>query len=80
MAGWSGGDWSDAEIASAIMEYLNRHPQAMDTDAGILEWWLSSMDVRAALPSVRKVLDDLAGRGWLEKVGIGEQAHYRLKK
>jgi hypothetical protein len=80
MAVGSGGDWSDAELASAIMEYLNLHPRAMDTDAGILEWWLADRDVRAALPSVRRVLDDLVGRGLLEKVGIGEQAHYRLNK
>lgn len=80
MAGLPGNDPSEEELASAVMEYFAQHPQAMDTLAGITEWWLPASETRANLDVMRKVLDGLVERGLLERIGSGDRAHYRLKK
>ena len=45
-----------AEIESILRRYLQSHPQAVDTERGIREWWLrdarssyAARDVRAAI-------------------------------
>jgi hypothetical protein len=70
-------DRYEAELASAVMEYLQRNPHATDTVKGIAEWWL---DTRSELRVVRRVMDALAEQGLLERFGTGERVHYRLKK
>lgn len=80
MANPPGKDRYEADLAEAVMEYLAQHPLAMDTAAGIAEWWLPSMRATADLVAMRKVLDQLCDRGLLERIGSGEHAHYRLKK
>ena len=53
---WTRKRSAAVNIAQAIREYLKAHPQAVDTERGIREWWLrdgqtcpSARDVRAAL-------------------------------
>jgi hypothetical protein len=80
MAGPPGGDRYEVELAAAVMEYLTRHPQAMDTVAGIAEWWLPETEIRGDLRVMRRVLDRLAEQSLLERIGAGANPHYRLKK
>jgi hypothetical protein len=70
---------SEADLAKAVMKYLEEHPQAMDTLEGIAEWWVMRQKVRTDLEALTKVLDDLADQGLLERIGSGESARYRLK-
>jgi Fe2+ or Zn2+ uptake regulation protein len=80
MADPPGKDRYEAEWASAVMEYLARHPQAMDTVEGVAEWWLPQMHLPADLAGMRRVLDELAEQGLLERVAAEEHVHYRLRK
>lgn len=68
----------EAETAEFVMAYFAKHPRAMDTVAGIAEWWMPE-GIRPDHDLMRKVLELLAQRGLLERVGSGEYAHYRLK-
>ena len=79
MADLSNEQSSGAGLSAAVMDYLSRHPRAMDTRAGIAEWWLPPMDERPSLETLRKTLDGLVDGGALERVGSGEHAHYRLR-
>jgi hypothetical protein len=56
------------------------HPQAMDTVSGIAEWWVPADGAPIDLKEMRRVLEELTGRGVLEQVGAGEHTHYRLKR
>jgi hypothetical protein len=46
----------------------------MDSAAGIAEWWLSPMGVPVDVGVMRRVLDGLAERGLLERIGVGVRA------
>ena len=67
----------DDVLADSVMQYLDVHPQAMDTLAGIAEWWLLRQTVRAEVGRVAEVLESLTEQGWLERIGDGESARYR---
>jgi hypothetical protein len=52
-----------AVVMKAILAYLRAHPQAKDTAAGIVQWWLPPV-VRAAQPrEVQEALERLAAAG-----------------
>jgi hypothetical protein len=72
-------DRYEVELANAVMEYLARNPQAMDTVEGIAEWWVTP-ETKVDLRVMRRVLDRLAGRGMLEKIGGENRSHYRLRR
>ena len=67
----------DDVLADSVMQYLDVHPQAMDTLAGIAEWWLLRQSVRTEVSRVAEVLESLTERGQLERIGQGESARYR---
>lgn len=69
----------DKEIGESLIRYLAEHPQAMDTAAGITEWWMRG-EANRDVEAVGRVLTELTRQGLLEKVGLGKYAHYRLKK
>jgi hypothetical protein len=67
----------NASLGEAVMQYLDAHPESMDTASGIAEWWLLRQAVRTEVHRVSEVLDELTGRGLLERIGAGESARYR---
>ena len=69
----------EAKIAEFVMTYFAQRPRAMDTVAGIMEWWMPADRIQLDLQTMKKVLDSLTEQGTLERVGAGEYAHYRLK-
>ena len=69
----------EEELAEAILQYLGNHSQAMDTLAGIAEWWIPRQRVRIEVNTVARVLRRLTDQGLLECQGSGENALYRLK-
>jgi hypothetical protein len=66
-------------ITELVTAYFVQHPRAMDTAAGIVEWWMPANKIRADPQTMEKVLDRLTEQGLLERIGSGEYAHYRLK-
>jgi hypothetical protein len=69
----------DQELAEAILAYLAEHPAAMDTVAGIAEWWLMRQRVRVEVERVERVLRRQAEDGVLETLGAGSSRRYRLR-
>jgi Fe2+ or Zn2+ uptake regulation protein len=67
------------ELAAAVMQYLEEHPQAMDTFEGIAEWWVARQQVRFSLDALARVLQELAAQGLIEEMkGAGEVRLYHL--
>ena len=66
-------------MAESLLAYLHEHPQAMDTLAGIAEWWLLRQEVHVVVQRVARVLRRLCDEGLLEAIGSGEQRRYRLR-
>ena len=70
----------EAELAEAILGYLEEHPQATDTLEGIAEWWILRHQARVVAARVARVLARLTTRGILEQIGTGEGSRYRLRQ
>jgi hypothetical protein len=69
-----------AETVRAIMGYLRRNPNAQDTQAGILQWWLTDLATKPRAATVKQALDDLVRDGSLsEHKGKDAQISYRMK-
>lgn len=65
------------EIASRILEYLEKSPRAEDTYKGILEWWLLQQVIELDAKDVRQALRELVSRGLLvESEGYDRQVLY----
>jgi hypothetical protein len=69
----------EEELAEAILQYLADHSRAMDTLAGIAEWWIPRQQVRIEVNTLVRVLRRLCDDGLLECQGSGEHALYRLR-
>ena len=59
-----------ARLCGAILGYLRTHPQAADTMAGIVEWWLPRHFHAEAVERVQEALDELVAGGWMEKIAL----------
>ena len=71
---------SVAETVRAILEYLRQNPKAQDTQAGILQWWLTDLPAKPRDATVRQALAKLVRDGYLsEHKGKDAQISYRLK-
>ena len=57
-------------IATAIERYLERHPEAADSEVGIAEWWLIEQGVQVSIEDVREALALLERRGVMETVTL----------
>lgn len=57
-------------IASEILRYLERHPEAADTARGIRTWWLSRSGDVAEQGDVDRVLAELVAAGRIAQVSI----------
>ncbi len=73
-----------ARLSGAILSYLRAHPQAADTVAGIVEWWLPWNLHAEAVERVQAALDELVAQGWVEKIVLvggtvlyADRAHHR---
>ncbi|HEY6000567.1 MAG TPA: hypothetical protein VI078_14875 [bacterium] len=64
-----------AELASEVMSFLEKHPQAADTSEHIARWWILRQRVEVALAKTSLALDYLEARGLVER-GVG--GVYRL--
>ena len=71
---------SVAETVRAILDYLRKNPKAQDTQAGILQWWLTDLPAKPRAATVRQALDKLVRDGFLsEHKGKDAQISYRMK-
>lgn len=69
----------ESQMSKSVIDYVIRHPQAMDTVEGIASWWIAgSKGVDHGI--LQRVLDQLAAGGVLEKLGTANRTHYRLRK
>ena len=71
---------SVAETVRAILAYLRENPDAQDTQAGILQWWLNALPAKPRHATVKQAVDNLVRDGFLsEHKGKDAQISYRLK-
>jgi hypothetical protein len=72
---------SKSEIARDILSYLTRHPEAQDTVAGIVEWWLLEEHIKRRSQNVKEALAELVASGLIvEIVGKDSQTRYRINR
>jgi hypothetical protein len=57
-----------ATLREAIIDYVRRHPQAMDTAEGIANWWLRPVHQEFTKPALLAVLEDLVASRRLRRV------------
>lgn len=60
----------EAEIArlrEAILDYLQRNPEAADTLRGIVNWWLPAEPARIEASRVERALEQLVAEGLVVK-------------
>lgn len=69
----------EEELTQAILEYLAKHPHAMDTLEGIAEWWLIRHHIRVSVATLARALQRLTESGVLEELGSGDHRRYRRK-
>ena len=70
---------SKSEIARYILDYLDSNPEAQDTLAGIVEWWLLEVEIKRSSANVTAAVADLVKKGLIiETVGRDSQTHYRI--
>ena len=68
-----------SHIARAILEYLHKHPDAQDTVAGVIQWWLPEFGIKARTANVTDALTELVSQGLvLERKAKDLQIHYRM--
>jgi hypothetical protein len=63
--------WSGVrDIERAITAYLQKHPQALDTERGIREWWLRTSCARYSEADVHLAIQNLVARGALVTISL----------
>ena len=68
------------ETVRSILDYLRKNPKAQDTQAGILQWWLTDLPAKPRDAIVRQALDKLVRDEFLsEHKGKDAQVSYRMK-
>jgi hypothetical protein len=67
------------EIASSILEYLEKSPHAEDTYKGILEWWILQKMIELDAKDVKQAIRELVSRDLLiASEGSDKQILYHL--
>jgi len=70
-----------AEVASAVLGYLRRHPDAADTLEGIVRWWLPQQRYETEKARIEQVLEALVADGALRCERLpGGASLYTLSK
>jgi Fe2+ or Zn2+ uptake regulation protein len=68
-----------SEIARAILDHLHENPEAQDTLAGIVQWWLPSQEIKARIATIKEALNELIAAGLVTELeGKDEQISYRM--
>ena len=68
-----------SEIAQAILEHLRRNPEAQDTLAGVVQWWLPSQEIKPRTATIKDALSELVAAGLVIRIeGKDMQVSYRL--
>ena len=70
---------SEERIATLILFYLKKHPEAKDTLEGIAEWWIEKQLVETSVESVALALSRLCHEGLVtEEKMAGENNFYKF--
>jgi hypothetical protein len=68
-----------SEIAQEILGHLRKNPEARDTLAGIVQWWLPSRQIRSRTATIKDALRELVSAGLVIRIeGKDAQVSYRL--
>lgn len=59
------GNAGTNEVASAVLTYLQRHPNAADTLDGIVSWWLPQQRYEIERQHIKRTLGEMVERGQL---------------
>lgn len=69
------------QVTSEILGYLERHPDAADTEEHIRNWWLQASGVEYRRETVTNALQMLEMDGFIEHVELADKRiAYRLRK
>jgi len=60
------------EIQTILLGYLEDHPNALDTAAGIQQWWLTRRLGQYSVDRVQRALDQLVETGFIQAVVLGD--------
>ena len=67
------------EIQAILLGYLEQHPNALDTAAGIQQWWLLRRVGQYSVDCVQRALDQLVAAGFVQTVVLDDgQSAYGL--
>jgi hypothetical protein len=70
-----------SQVARAILDYFQKHPDAQDTLSGIAEWWLTDDKVQTRTVTIQAALEDLIAKGFvLAHKGKDSQIRYRMNE
>jgi Fe2+ or Zn2+ uptake regulation protein len=61
-----------AEIQTILLGYLEDHPNALDTAAGIQQWWLMRRLSQYSVDRVQRALDQLVETGFVQAVALDD--------
>ena len=60
------------EIQAILLGYLEDHPNALDTAAGIQQWWLTRRLSQYSVDRVQSALDQLVETGFIQAVVLDD--------
>ena len=69
---------SDDALEAQVLAYLAEHPHAMDSLAGIAEWWVHRQRIRVEVDALSRAVRRLVERGALQEVAVADGPLYRL--
>ena len=73
--------YDKAQISHEILAYLTKHPDAKDTLAGVVEWWLLEQQIKWRTAHVQEALNELVKRGLLIQCkSKGTPTYFRINK
>ena len=64
-------------IANEIERYLDKHPQAADSDIGISEWWLKRQRIEEDVDAIAAALNYLLENDRIVREQVGGREIYR---
>jgi hypothetical protein len=71
----------DADLKRSILDYLVRHPDAKDTQEGVLNWWIArAHSGDCDEQNLVKALEELVARDWIAKRDTSTQSIYSLNR
>lgn len=71
---------TERDLYRAVLDYLTRNPDAMDTLDGIAEWWVMRQRIDTSVTGLSRVLGRLVADGLVENIGPSERPRYRLRR